>query len=216
MKKLSKPVIILQVLVVVAVIGAAIFFFTNSTGGTKLSSSEIEKRLEAVEKLDKDNKQQADLAKFATDYTYDVYEPSTFDNSYAYYRETQEVVKNSFDNVEYPEEVFYFMKNMNDEDNHSTRLIYKKSYEDTSISVSNYMQQENTLLVEKKIYTDCSKDECVSENNSVEVHYDQYLYNIENNTLAPINEENAGELELSDVSSNLNDYFKELFRLYNM
>lgn len=216
MKKLSKPVIILQILLVVAIVGGAIFFFANSSGSTNLSSKDIDKRLSAIEKLESDEKKQEGLVKFSSDFEYDIYEPSTFDNSYAYVRETSTMIENSFDKVEYPEEVFYFMKNLDAETKYATRLIYKKSYADTSISVSNYAQQENTLLVEKKVYTDCSVDECVSKNNSIEVHYEQYLYSIANNTLAPINEANEGNLELKDVAENIDSYFAELFKIYNI
>ncbi len=215
MKKFSKPFIVAQVFIGLVLVSIGGYLIINNLDSSSVSEKEIQSRIELLDKLKTDSNDEASLALLASEKGYEVYEPSTFNSSYAYYKESESEVENVYDKTLYKEGTHYLMKNVSAPVENATSFLYVKNYEDTAITISGYNLDNNTLLVEQKIYTDCTVDECTAS-NTIEINYVQYLYSVEQNTLNSINStDNSGELTLDDVSKVIDEYFDGLKGIYN-
>ncbi|MFV0425146.1 MAG: hypothetical protein ACK5K7_06285 [Bacilli bacterium] len=216
MKKINKKMIIIQGLVVAFILLAVGFYVLSTKNSSDVSQTETDSRIEVLNYIYNEKREIDDLEEVAYANSYSIYEPSTFMNKYSFVKVSKETIENKYDKVENPIETYYFSKDYDQNLNNSTNFITKINNDETEFIISIYNNHEYTLLIEEKIYVDCSIDECNTEELELEIYYNQYLYNVEKNTLSKFNSADENELELEDIVENLNLYFSELKAFYAM
>lgn len=199
MKKNTKRLLLLLPAIVVIVVAG--YFILNTTTGP--SSGEIKERVESMDALGKDSKSDEELEKFAGDSGYKAYENATNDTRVTYIKESGSEVTTK-GKVTVKETIFYFQQSSTT-DGKSINLIMEKNFEDVSYIISVDPANANTLLIEKKIY---------SENDgTTTIHYEHYIYDVKEDKLTP-KRDDQNSMDYKEIKEHIDEYSDELKSLY--
>ncbi|MFV0499385.1 MAG: hypothetical protein ACK5NF_05075 [Bacilli bacterium] len=208
---IRKPIIIIQVAILLIIITCAVFYVNSNK---KYSKNHVNQRIELLEAVIKDDKDENNAKIFIEKKGYEVYAPSTFKDKYTYIKKSKDVIINKYDDKEYSKDVFYYIKDYSIDNDLKTNFVFKSNTKDYEYGFSIHNKIANTIFIEKKVFTDCSVNKCISNSSTIEVHYLQYLYDVKANTISNYNFPKENNLDLKDVESEINKFFDELVRLY--
>lgn len=189
--------IVTSILVGAVIIGGIAFFALKDNGGSGDKSV-----TETVKKLESDDLSPEDLEKKMIDLGYEVYPNSTDENKYAYNK------------LEGEDTEYIFVKDYNKKDVQSLFVMYKTvDGSKFTFSTTNLDGEKQTLLIEKQVTKDCSKEKCVTSSEK-ESTIQQYTYDLDNGDFKAVSEyENP--VKLGDIQSDLDVFKKELNSIYN-
>ncbi len=199
MKKNTKRLLLL--LPAIAIIAVAGYFIFNSSSGP--SSAEREERTKSMTALGNETKSDEELEKFVADSGYAAYENATNDSRVTYIKESGSEVTTK-GKVTVKETIFYYQKD-NSTEGKSANLIMEKNFEDVSYIISVDPENENTLLIEKKIYNE--------NDGATTIHYEHYTYDVKEDKLTP-KREDQNSMDYKEIKKHIDEYSKELKSLY--
>lgn len=161
----------------------------------------------AIDELLSDERSEENFAKLMGDNDYVFEENISIEDKSVYSKKLGDDVNLDYSDGTYKEFDFVFIR-----DGKQNNFILTKIYNGEKYIYSIDNSQDDTILIEKELYRDCTIDKCVTDNDN-EIYYEHYTYNIKTKELTPKGDIEAS-IELKDIQSDIDAYLTELTSLY--